>query len=267
MLRVNGRFPQVSELRLQIEDEIKRIRKSEARLGALQEDVNKNVSMVEASEVQKRQAPHQSACKDCMHANNVALQGVSSVSSKCVHLVTLGILHRDSVWKQRFPPQKSSSNPSETYTSVCAETTASVCGRLRTAEEDSVKGTPQDGEWFPPRSARVSAHIPPLRCCFPFSENAVKQMQGEQRQMLQKITDNDEQGEKAKEEATRVLAQHGAIRAKLSERRHLASTEEEKARVRDHTPDAHSRVSFVLEKRQSFVSCCFSVPDRKRWTR
>lgn len=45
-LYVNGHSQQILELSLQIEDEIKRIRKSEARLGALQEDVNKNVSMV-----------------------------------------------------------------------------------------------------------------------------------------------------------------------------------------------------------------------------
>lgn len=64
-------------------------------------------------------------------------------------------------------------------------------------------------------------------------------MQGERRQMLQKITDNDEQWEKAKEEVTQVLAQHGAIRAKLSERQHLTFMEEEKARVGDNTLDAH----------------------------
>lgn len=46
VLYVNGHFQQILELSLQIEDEIKRIRKSEARLGALQEDVNKNVSVV-----------------------------------------------------------------------------------------------------------------------------------------------------------------------------------------------------------------------------
>lgn len=46
VLYVNGHFQQIFELSLQIEDEIKRIRKSEARLSALQEDVNKNVSMV-----------------------------------------------------------------------------------------------------------------------------------------------------------------------------------------------------------------------------
>lgn len=67
-------------------------------------------------------------------------------------------------------------------------------------------------------------------------------MQGEQRQMLQKITDNDEQWEKAKEEVTQVLAQHGAIQAKLSERQHLTFMEEEKARVGDNTRDAHSRI-------------------------
>lgn len=67
-------------------------------------------------------------------------------------------------------------------------------------------------------------------------------MQGEQRQMLQKITDNDEQWGKAEEEVTQVVAQHGAIRAKLAERQRLTFMEEEKARVSDNTRDAHSRV-------------------------
>lgn len=90
-------------------------------------------------------------------------------------------------------------------------------------------------------------------------------MQGEQRQMLQKITDNDEQREKAKEEVTQVLAQHGAVRAKLSERQRLAFTEEQKARVGGNARDARGTVEFVPWKRKSVVSrCCFSVPDRKR---
>lgn len=86
--------------------------------------------------------------------------------------------------------------------------------------------------------------------------------------MLQKITDNDEQREKAKEEVTQVLAQHGAVRAKLSERQRLAFTEEQRARVGGYTRDAHGTVEFVPGERKSVVSrCCFSVPDRKRWTR
>lgn len=90
-------------------------------------------------------------------------------------------------------------------------------------------------------------------------------MQGEQKQMLQKITDNDEQWERAKEEVTQVLARHGVIRAQLSELQHLTFMEEEKARVSDNTHDAHSRSEFVPGKRTTFVSrCCFSVPDRKR---
>lgn len=51
--------------------------------------------------------------------------------------------------------------------------------------------------------------------------------------MLQKITDNDEQWEKAKEEVTQVVAQHAAIRAKLTGRQRLTFMEEEKARVSD----------------------------------
>lgn len=144
------------------------------------------------------------------------------------------------MWKPRFPAQKSSLNPGEMFVRACVKLTRNVCGTLKTAEEDFLRGTSQD--CFPPCTAQVSAHIPPLCCYFPFSENAVKRMQGEQGQMLQKITDNDEQWEKAKEEVTQVLAQHGAIRAKLSERQHLTFMEEEKARVGDNTRDAHSRI-------------------------
>lgn len=45
-LDLNRHYQQISELSLQIEDETKRVRKSEARLRALQEDVNRTVSMV-----------------------------------------------------------------------------------------------------------------------------------------------------------------------------------------------------------------------------
>lgn len=72
-------------------------------------------------------------------------------------------------------------------------------------------------------------------------------MQGEQRQMLQKITDNDAQWEKAEEEVTRVVAQRGAIRARLAERRRLTFTEGEKARVSDDTRDAQQ------EKRKNIL--------------
>lgn len=92
-------------------------------------------------------------------------------------------------------------------------------------------------------------------------------MQGQQRQMLQKITDNDERRERAKEEVTQVLAQHGAVRAKLSERQRLAFTEEQEAGVGGCTRDARGTVRFVPGERKSVVSRCFSVPDRKRWTR
>lgn len=83
-----------------------------------------------------------------------------------------------------------------------------------------------------------SPSIPTHHCGFAFSGNAVKQMQGEQRQMLQKITDNDAQWEKAEEEVTQVVAQHGAIRARLAVRRRLTFMEDEKARVSDNTRDA-----------------------------
>ncbi|XP_035994160.1 coiled-coil domain-containing protein 178 isoform X2 [Fundulus heteroclitus] len=63
------------------------------------------------------------------------------------------------------------------------------------------------------------------------SEKAVKQMRQERKQMLQRITDNDEQWEKAKEEVTQVVAQHSVIQAKLEEQEQLTFMEEQTART------------------------------------
>ncbi|XP_050925927.1 coiled-coil domain-containing protein 178 isoform X1 [Lates calcarifer] len=62
------------------------------------------------------------------------------------------------------------------------------------------------------------------------SENAVKQMREERKQMLQKIIDNDEQWEKAKEEVTQVVAQHSVTQTKLDEQEQLTFMEEQRAR-------------------------------------
>lgn len=96
------------------------------------------------------------------------------------------------------------------------------------------------------RWERFSPSIPTHGCGFPFSGNAVKQMRGEQRRMLQKITDNDAQWEKAGEEVTQVVAQHGAIRARLAERRRLTLMEDEKARVSDNTQKEGERGRKLL---------------------
>ncbi|XP_047224956.1 coiled-coil domain-containing protein 178 isoform X3 [Girardinichthys multiradiatus] len=61
------------------------------------------------------------------------------------------------------------------------------------------------------------------------SEKAVKWMREERKQMLQKITDNDEQWEKAKEEVTQVVDQHSVIQAKLEEQEKLNFMEEQTA--------------------------------------
>ncbi|MEQ2193055.1 hypothetical protein XENOCAPTIV_022678, partial [Xenoophorus captivus] len=63
------------------------------------------------------------------------------------------------------------------------------------------------------------------------SEKAVKWMREERKQMLQKITDNDEQWEKAKEEVTQVVDQHSVIQAKLEEQEKLNFMEEQTART------------------------------------
>ncbi|XP_030608061.1 coiled-coil domain-containing protein 178 isoform X3 [Archocentrus centrarchus] len=63
------------------------------------------------------------------------------------------------------------------------------------------------------------------------SEKAVKQMREERKQMLQKISDNDEKWEKAEEEVTQVIAQHSVIQAELEEQEQLTFMEEERART------------------------------------
>ncbi|XP_076601821.1 coiled-coil domain-containing protein 178 [Chaetodon auriga] len=62
------------------------------------------------------------------------------------------------------------------------------------------------------------------------SGKAVKQMREERKQMLQKIIDNDEQWEKAKEEVTQVVDQHSVTQTKLEEQEQLTFMEEQRAR-------------------------------------
>lgn len=50
--------------------------------------------------------------------------------------------------------------------------------------------------------------------------------------MLQKISDNDEQWEKASEEVTQVVSQHSVTKAKLEEQKQLTLMEKHRARVR-----------------------------------
>ncbi|XP_068604973.1 coiled-coil domain-containing protein 178 [Brachionichthys hirsutus] len=64
------------------------------------------------------------------------------------------------------------------------------------------------------------------------SEKAVKQMREEKKQMLQKISDNDEQVEKAKKEVTQCVAQHSAVKTNLEEQARLTFTEEQRARAK-----------------------------------
>ncbi|XP_029308732.1 coiled-coil domain-containing protein 178 isoform X2 [Cottoperca gobio] len=62
------------------------------------------------------------------------------------------------------------------------------------------------------------------------SAKAAKQMLEERKQMLQKIIDNDEQWEKAKEEVNQVVAQHRVTETKLEEQEQLTFMEEQRAR-------------------------------------
>lgn len=70
---------------------------------------------------------------------------------------------------------------------------------------------------------------------FSLSEAAVKQMRGEMKHVLQKIIDNDERGDKAKQEMTRVVAQHRVALTKLREQERLTFMQEEGARVSENT--------------------------------
>ncbi|XP_013885583.1 coiled-coil domain-containing protein 178 [Austrofundulus limnaeus] len=67
------------------------------------------------------------------------------------------------------------------------------------------------------------------------SEKAAKQMRVEQKQMLQKITDNDEQWEKARKEVTQAVSQHSVTKAKLEEQEQLTFMEEQRARTETET--------------------------------
>lgn len=57
--------------------------------------------------------------------------------------------------------------------------------------------------------------------------------------MLQKIIDNDDQWERAKDEVTHVVAQHSVTQAKLEEQGQLIFMEELRARVSENTQYVH----------------------------
>ncbi|KAG7526697.1 hypothetical protein JOB18_044129 [Solea senegalensis] len=80
------------------------------------------------------------------------------------------------------------------------------------------------------------------------SEKAVAQMCTETKQMFQKIIDSDEQWGKAKEEVTRIVAQHSVIQAKLEQQEQLTFLEEQRARkeIEDLKKDLTGHIT-VLE--------------------
>lgn len=53
----------------------------------------------------------------------------------------------------------------------------------------------------------------------------------DKKRKLQKISENEEQREQAKEELTKVVAQHGATKARLEEQEQLTFLEEQRTRV------------------------------------
>lgn len=70
-------------------------------------------------------------------------------------------------------------------------------------------------------------------------------MHEERKQMLQKIIDNDEQWEKAKEEVTEVVAQHSVTQTKLEEQEQLTFMEEQRARVSDNICTCSMSIAWV----------------------
>lgn len=89
--------------------------------------------------------------------------------------------------------------------------------------------------------------------CYSFhSERAVRRMQEERKQMLQKIIDNDEEWEKAKEEVTQVVAHHTVVQTKLEEQEHLTFMEEQRARVSDNIY-AHILCACSVQHGSQFV--------------
>lgn len=87
-----------------------------------------------------------------------------------------------------------------------------------------------------------------LFCVIFLSKKAVKQMREERKQMLQKIIDNDEQWEKAKEEVTQVIAQHSVTQTKLDEQEQLTFMEEQRARVSDNICTCSMYAEWVVRK-------------------
>lgn len=96
----------------------------------------------------------------------------------------------------------------------------------------------------------------------------MKQMCVERKQMLQKIIDNDEQWEKAKEEVTQVVTQHSVTQTKLEEQEQLTFMEEQKARVSDNIRTQTMYIARVTNVRSQLISpvlpCALSMLYRKR---
>ena len=100
------------------------------------------------------------------------------------------------------------------------------------------------------------------------SEKAVKQMCEERKQMLQKIIDNDEQWEEAKEEVTQVVAQHSVIQTKLEQQEQLTFMEEQRARVSDNmctrSPVQENKKNLRCQLLSPVLLCALCMLYRKR---
>lgn len=80
-------------------------------------------------------------------------------------------------------------------------------------------------------------------------------MREEMKHVLQKIIDNDERGDKAKQEMTRVVAQHRVALTKLREQERLIFVQEEGARVSENTC-SRARVLYMCCIDGCFLQCC-----------
>lgn len=78
--------------------------------------------------------------------------------------------------------------------------------------------------------------------------------------MLQKIIDNDEHWERAKEEVTQVVTQHSVTQTKLEEQEQLTFMEEQRARVSENicTYSTYSIQHETQYARKTSRYYCFS---------
>lgn len=85
-------------------------------------------------------------------------------------------------------------------------------------------------------------------------------MHEERKQMLQKIINNDQQWERAKEDVTQVVAQHNVTQTNLKRQEHLTFMGEQRARVSDNICACAMYAVWIAVCKSGR-----SLLNRKRW--